>query len=63
MKKYTSAKTDELNHDALKAREIVHCNNLATKLVHIYITAYICSSYIYDFHIFAVVYSPLGGFI
>ena len=28
MKKYTSAKTDELNHDALKAREIVHCNNL-----------------------------------
>ena len=28
MKKYKSAKTDELNHDALKAREIVHCNNL-----------------------------------
>ena len=28
MKKYTSAKTDELNHDALKAREIVPCNNL-----------------------------------
>ena len=27
MKKYKSAKTDELNHDALKAREIVHCNN------------------------------------
>ena len=28
MKKYTSAKTDELNYDALKAREIVYCNNL-----------------------------------
>ena len=28
MKKYPSAKTDELNHDALKARGIVHCNNL-----------------------------------
>ena len=28
MKKYTSAKTDELNHYALKGREIVYCNNL-----------------------------------
>ena len=37
--------------------------HLATKLVHICMTAYICSSYIYDFYIFAVVYSPLGGFI
>ena len=33
MKKYTSAKTTELNHYALKGREIVHCNNLYFSLV------------------------------
>ena len=32
MKKYMSAKTDELNHYALKGREIVHCKLILFKL-------------------------------
>ena len=34
---------------------------LATELVHMYMFAYICNSHINDFHIFRVIYSPLGG--